>query len=72
MEKWNLHRRIALYILRLVGSRPDRLVLGFMLATSLSLHVDQQHRHHHADAAYRHGGDRQGHTWTPDPGSPPR
>jgi sodium-dependent dicarboxylate transporter 2/3/5 len=34
MEKWNLHRRIALYILRLVGSRPDRVVLGFMLATA--------------------------------------
>ena len=34
IEKWGLHRRIALHILRLVGSRPDRIVLGFMLATA--------------------------------------
>lgn len=34
IEKWGLHRRIALHILRLVGNRPDRVVLGFMLATA--------------------------------------
>jgi sodium-dependent dicarboxylate transporter 2/3/5 len=34
MERWNLHRRIALVILRLVGTRADRIVLGFMLATA--------------------------------------
>ena len=33
MEKWNLHRRIALYTIRMVGITPDRIVLGFMLAT---------------------------------------
>lgn len=33
MERWSLHRRIALSILRVVGTTPDRLVLGFMLAT---------------------------------------
>ena len=34
IEKWGLHRRIALHILRLVGNRPDHVVLGFMLATA--------------------------------------
>lgn len=34
MERWNLHRRIALAIVRAVGTRPDRLVLGFMAATA--------------------------------------
>jgi len=33
VEKWNLHRRIALHILKLIGGQPHRLVLGFMLAT---------------------------------------
>jgi solute carrier family 13 (sodium-dependent dicarboxylate transporter), member 2/3/5 len=34
MERWNLHRRIALRIIRTLGSNPPRLVLGFMLATA--------------------------------------
>lgn len=33
VEKWGLHRRIALNILRVIGGRPHRLVLGFMAAT---------------------------------------
>jgi len=33
VEKWNLHKRIALHIVRVIGSQPHRLVLGFMLAT---------------------------------------
>jgi sodium-dependent dicarboxylate transporter 2/3/5 len=34
MERWNLHRRIALHILQLAGSRQDALVGGFMLGTA--------------------------------------
>ncbi|HPG22216.1 MAG TPA: SLC13 family permease [Amaricoccus sp.] len=33
MEKWNLHRRVALLTLRRVGVEPKRIVLGLMLAT---------------------------------------
>src|SRR5690625_5256534 len=33
MEKWNLHRRIALTIISLIGTNSDRIVLGFMVAT---------------------------------------
>ena len=34
MQRWGLHRRIALQIIRIVGASPRRLVLGFMLATA--------------------------------------
>jgi len=34
MEKWDLHRRIALKILLLVGVSPNRILIGFMLATA--------------------------------------
>jgi len=34
MQKWNLHRRIALYIIHRVGVSPSRIILGFMLATA--------------------------------------
>jgi solute carrier family 13 (sodium-dependent dicarboxylate transporter), member 2/3/5 len=33
IERWNLHRRIALLIVSIVGVSPTRIVLGFMLAT---------------------------------------
>lgn len=32
MERWNLHKRIALSIIRLIGVSPQRLYLGFMAA----------------------------------------
>ncbi|WP_300015482.1 DASS family sodium-coupled anion symporter [Pseudonocardia sp.] len=34
MQKWNLHRRIALLTLRAVGTHPRRIVLGMMIATA--------------------------------------
>ncbi|MFH1681979.1 MAG: SLC13 family permease, partial [Candidatus Eisenbacteria bacterium] len=34
IEKWGLHRRIALRIIGILGVRPRRLVLGFMIATA--------------------------------------
>ncbi|MEI4272226.1 DASS family sodium-coupled anion symporter [Klenkia sp. LSe6-5] len=34
MQRWDLHKRIALLVVRAVGTRPDRLVAGFMLATA--------------------------------------
>jgi sodium-dependent dicarboxylate transporter 2/3/5 len=34
MEKWNLHKRIALQIINLVGTSPNRIILGFMVSTA--------------------------------------
>ena len=34
MVRWSLHKRIALYIIRRVGTSPQALILGFMLATA--------------------------------------
>ena len=34
IEKWELHRRIALGIIRMTGSSGDRIILGFILSTS--------------------------------------
>jgi sodium-dependent dicarboxylate transporter 2/3/5 len=33
MQRWNLHRRIALVVVRIVGTKPRQLVAGFMIAT---------------------------------------
>ena len=35
IERWNLHRRISLNIIKFVGTAPKRLILGFMVATAL-------------------------------------
>lgn len=35
IEKWNLHRRIALTIVNVTGTSSNRIVLGFILATGL-------------------------------------
>ncbi|KSA13218.1 SLC13 family permease [Maribacter dokdonensis] len=34
IEKWNLHRRIALNIIKLIGSDIRKIILGFMMATA--------------------------------------
>lgn len=34
MERWHLHRRIALNIVRLTGTNANGIILGFMLATA--------------------------------------
>ncbi|MBU1041472.1 MAG: SLC13 family permease [Proteobacteria bacterium] len=34
MERWNLHYRIAMHTIRLVGTSPSRIILGFMIATA--------------------------------------
>jgi sodium-dependent dicarboxylate transporter 2/3/5 len=33
IEKWNLHKRIALQIVRITGTSGNRIILGFILAT---------------------------------------
>jgi solute carrier family 13 (sodium-dependent dicarboxylate transporter), member 2/3/5 len=33
MQKWNLHKRIALHILNLTGNSPSRILLGFMFSS---------------------------------------
>ena len=33
IEKWNLHTRIALFIIRATGTSGDRIILGFILSS---------------------------------------
>ena len=35
IEKWNLHKRIALSIVKITGTSGNRIILGFILATGL-------------------------------------
>jgi len=34
IQKWNLHKRIALNIINLIGTNINRIILGFMIATA--------------------------------------
>lgn len=34
MERWHLHRRIALWVIRTIGGGPNRLVLSFLVASA--------------------------------------
>jgi solute carrier family 13 (sodium-dependent dicarboxylate transporter), member 2/3/5 len=34
MQRWNLHKRMALHIVHRIGASPSRIVLGFMCATA--------------------------------------
>ena len=34
IEKWNLHKRIALNIIALIGTKPEQIIFGFMAATA--------------------------------------
>lgn len=35
IEKWNLHKRIALHIIKIIGTDVTKIILGFMVATAL-------------------------------------
>jgi sodium-dependent dicarboxylate transporter 2/3/5 len=34
MEKWNVHKRISLVIIRFIGGGPRKIILGFMIASA--------------------------------------
>jgi sodium-dependent dicarboxylate transporter 2/3/5 len=34
LERWGLHKRLALFIVKTVGNKPQNIVLGFMLASA--------------------------------------
>lgn len=34
IQKWNLHRRIALNIIKMIGTKSNRIILGILLATA--------------------------------------
>ena len=40
IEKWNLHKRIALSIINIIGTSITRIILGFMVATAFFIDVD--------------------------------
>ncbi len=34
MQRWELHKRIALHIIKILGTSPRKIILGFMIATA--------------------------------------
>jgi sodium-dependent dicarboxylate transporter 2/3/5 len=34
LERWNLHRRVALYVVNAIGTSPRRIILGFLFGTA--------------------------------------
>ncbi len=34
LQHWHLHKRIALYTIRMIGTSPNRVIAGFMIATA--------------------------------------
>ena len=55
MEKWNLHKRIALVIIRAIGGGPFTDCTGIYVCGCLFVHVDIKHRHCRHDATHRTG-----------------
>jgi len=49
IEKWNLHKRIALSIVQFTGTGGNRIILGFILATGFISMLAQQYGYHHDD-----------------------
>lgn len=35
MQRWNLHRRVAINLIGVMGTRPSRIIAGFLLASAL-------------------------------------
>src|SRR5690606_14527410 len=35
MQRWNLHRRVAINLIGAMGTQPGRIIAGFLLASSL-------------------------------------
>lgn len=35
MQRWNLHRRVAINLIAVMGTRPTRIIAGFLLASAL-------------------------------------
>ena len=56
MEKWNFHKRLALWIISAIGTQPQRLVLGFHDGYGFFVDVDLQHRIDYDDVSGGYGG----------------
>ena len=58
MQRWNLHRRIALSVLQHVGGSGRMLVAGFLFVERTHQHVGDEYVHGDDAHARRHIGDR--------------